>query len=94
LEGVAVRANLTPTERRFNDLLDDWHGHTPAELHALLWDEQSVQNSSGNGSAVQAHISNLRKKLPAGQEIMLRVVAGKRYYQKVRLVADPCDGRS
>jgi hypothetical protein len=39
-------------------------------------------------------VSNLRKKLPANQDVMRRTVRGVAGYQLVTLVPSPYDGRS
>ena len=57
--GIAVLERLTPTERRFLDALEEGP-HSKSELHALLDDELAELN----GTAVAAHITNLRGKLP------------------------------
>ena len=81
---------MTPTERRFHAKLDDSIAHSSEELHALLWDDQSDKN----GTAVAAHISNLRRKLPNGIDIFSRTVDGVCWYIMVRLTANPYDGKS
>ena len=81
---------MTASEARFYERFLDWHGHKPSELHALLWDEMS----DANGRAVAMQVSNLRRKLPANQDIMLRRIAGESYYQLVLLSPSPYDGKS
>lgn len=73
---------FTPTERRLNELLMDGQLHPVKELHALLWDEQSSEQT------VQFHVSNLRKKLPDGKDVILRRVGGSSFYVMMRTLHD------
>lgn len=74
---------LTPTERRFYDLLRDGAVHVRSELEALLWDDQTAEP----GNVITYHLCNLRKKLGAvGQDVMVRGSNGRMTYRLVRLI--------
>ena len=74
----------TPTERKIDALLSDGLWHARAEVKDCLWDEQSPEQ------AIEAHVSNLRKKLESGGH---DIVGRNGQYRKVRLLSDPNDGR-
>ena len=71
----------TPTQRRMLELLADGRPHTRAELHRLLWDEQS---SLG---AVRRQLCEARKVVRAqGGEIICQLVNGYICYRHLRNV--------
>lgn len=71
---------LTPSQRRFFDLLADGNAHRKEELVPLLWDDQSDPHT------VMMHVSNLRAKLrTVGHEIMARSFQGVTFYQIFQL---------
>jgi hypothetical protein len=86
--------NLTPTQKRIIDVLQDGHLHTKEELWACLNDELS------GPSALRMHLSLLRKVIrPGGRDVITRVARGKdkaivnTTYQLVHMLASANDGR-
>lgn len=79
--------NLTPTERKIMDLLGDGERHTRQELRDVI--DPYIEFTT-----VQAHVSNIRKKLPRGYNIVCVMWGGSIHYQYVRHVKNPYDGRS
>lgn len=56
--------DLTPVERRMFELLSDGMDHTKEELHVCLSDDLARL------VAVRQHLTNLRRKLPDGVDIV------------------------
>ena len=80
---------FTPTESRILDLLKDGLPHRREELHALLDDDLAEL------SAVQRHVSTIRKRLNLKGQDILCVARGYTYsYQQVRLLCSANDGRT
>lgn len=78
----------TPTEKRILAVLSDGLPHKRHEIHACLCDDLSGL------TAIQAHISNIRKRLRAiGEEIVCELSGGTITYRHVRLLSSPYDGR-
>lgn len=77
---------FTRMEQTIVDLFSDGAPHPPAELLEI------VKPSSMN--AVHAHLISIRKKLPAGETILCRVMNRRFVYQWVRLLPSANDGRS
>lgn len=66
-------------------ILSDGQRHTVEELHACC--------ATSTRENVQVHISNLRKKLPVGHDIVCVNHSRKTHYQLVRLVGSANSGR-
>ena len=80
---------FTPTEHRMLELLSDGLRHTREELHACLFDDLAELAS------IQPHICRIRKRLVGRGEDILCVARNQTYfYQHVRLLCSPNDGRS
>lgn len=78
---------FTPIETRMLKVLSDGLDHKREELHACLYDELS------NLSAIQPHISRLRRKLhPIGQDIVCIISRGNILYRNVRMLHSSYDG--
>lgn len=78
---VKIRtARLTPTETRIFDLLSDGERHSRKEVHCQINDELSRYVT------FQMHVSNLRRKLPAGYGIVCVIHKRQHWYQLVRFL--------
>jgi DNA-binding response OmpR family regulator len=84
---LGINGQLTKTEEAILVMLSDGLSHTRKELMGCLWDELA-----GRG-ALQVHILNLRKKLPAGEAIVCTARGRTFGYQHVRLLCNPYDGK-
>lgn len=74
--------DFTETQLKILKVLSDGRSHTKAELQACVPDELA------SISALQVHISRLRKKLqPAGEDILCVFVARSFQYRHVRLLS-------
>jgi hypothetical protein len=79
---------FTPTERRMLELLKDGKPHRREELHSCLQDDLA------DLSAIQPHISNIRKRIRnLGEEIVCEFYQRSLHYRHVRLLSSPYDGR-
>ena len=78
--------NYTPTEQRIVTLLSDGKRHKRSEILEMC-DELSADG------AAYVHISNIRKKLPSGEDILCVFWQKSTWYQHVRLLNSPYDGR-
>lgn len=77
-------ALFSAIEQKIIDILSDGQRHTREELHSCLYDDQGSFNN------IQAHISNIRKKIRLrGEDINCVIYSGGIYYQHVRLLANP-----
>lgn len=81
-----MAGDLTATQQRIYDMLCDGLPHSRKEIHTCLPDELSQI------TAIQAHITMLRKKLPPGQAILVEVKSRSVHYRLVRLLNSPYDG--
>lgn len=80
---MTVQITMTPTQQRMNQVLDDYKSHLREDLVACLWDEQSAP------SAIQAHISGLRKVLAyIGEEIICEISGRRITYRKAKIPKD------
>ena len=79
--------SFTPTQSRILRVLSDGRRHSRKEIHGCLVDEL------GELSNIQAHLSNIRKKLrPIGEDIICEFYQRTIYYRHVRLLASSNDG--
>jgi len=86
---MAQGNGFTPTQKRMLKVLSDGQRHTREELHACLDDELSAL------SAIQAHITYIRKHLEIRGEDIVCVARDRSYhYQHVRLLNSANDGRT
>lgn len=85
---MPVKEKLSPTEQRLYDTLKDGRPHRREELHTCLFDEMSGR------TALRYHISNLRKKLLNGYEIICVFYQRTWSYRMVRSLHSPNDGRT
>ena len=72
---------ITPAERRILDLFSDGEAHTSAEIKAAVGEDYEIEQGT-----VNVYMTNIRKKLPAGQTILCVWVRGKPQYRHVRLL--------
>jgi len=79
---------FTTTEEAILNKLADGKPHTKEELLTVMPDPEFA-----NVGNLRVHITRIRKKIqPKGHDIVC-VSKGKFYYQWVRLLANPYDGR-
>lgn len=76
---------FTKTQQAMVDILSDGMPHTREELHACC--------GPSSMSTIRFHLTYIRKKLPPGEDILLRILNRRRYYQWVRLLASAVNGR-
>jgi DNA-binding response OmpR family regulator len=80
--------SFTPIEGRVLEVLSDGLSHPRQELLDCLQDDQAAR------TALQMHVSRIRKKLrPQGQDIVCEVKGYGIYYRHVRLLYSAADGR-
>lgn len=77
----------TKTEEAIVELLSDGNPHCAGMMHEMFCGPTRFQ-------AIATHIVKIRKKLPAGTDIVCRPIRRKSYYQMVRLIASANNGRS
>ena len=75
--GVGPPPGLSRTERKFWDVLSDGRPHTPEELAKCLWDDCGINPRS----SIKMHISNIRRHLPAGYQILVTYKEQRVHYQ-------------
>ena len=79
---MAATEKYTPTQKRILHVLSDGLSHTKEELKGCLWDELCDVDST-----LENHISQIRKRLPKGQDIISkRRPDGSWGYSHVRVV--------
>lgn len=64
---AGTELDLTPTERRMYEMLQDGERHTKEELRTCLYDHYS------SAEGVRVHICTLRAKLPEGKLIVCEI---------------------
>ena len=79
---------FTRTEQRMVEILEDGKRHTREELLESCRDELASMDT------LYVHISNIRRKIPAGQDILCVFRERRMHYQWVRLLHSPNDGRT
>ena len=72
-----TNGTFTPTQQRILAMLADGTGHTAEELHSCLNDE--LQSTS----AVKVHVCEIRKRLPADEDILCR----DGFYRHIRVLS-------
>ena len=75
--GVGPPPGLTRTQAKFWEVLSDGRPHTPEELTKCLWDDLGL-NLQQN---VKQHISDMRKKLPPGYQLLATFIDRRTHYQ-------------
>jgi DNA-binding CsgD family transcriptional regulator len=74
LSGADMAGPFTRTEQKILERLSDGMPHRAEDLFCCLWDE------IGSVSAVRFHVSNIRKRLPPGEDIVCRPTNGRGTY--------------
>lgn len=85
LPNGAAPTGLSRTERKFWEVLSDGKAHAGEDLVKCLWDDLGLNLKE----TVQVHISNIRRKLPAGYHITTTKIDGKLNYILVRELSLP-----
>lgn len=75
---MAFENDYTPTQKRILEALADGMPHSYAELLKCLNDDL------GTLPLLVVHITNLRKKLPKGEEIICQLAGYSRGYRHIR----------
>ena len=91
LNGANMSGNngFTPTERKMLSVLRDGLPHKRDELHKCLDDDMAQL------SAIQPHISRIRRRLePLGETILCVLHMRAIHYQQVRMISSGNDGRT
>lgn len=71
---------FTPTERKILEVLSDGMPHTRDELNQCLSDDLAAS------TALKNHMCQLRKKLPAGQDVICQYKNKQYHYRHIRLL--------
>jgi hypothetical protein len=80
---------LTPTHKRILTVLSDGLMHTRAEMHECIKDPRSDRFDM-----LHDYISEIRGILKRhGEDVACRIRGRGIYYQHIRLLVDPNDGR-
>lgn len=80
-------AKYTTTETAIVELLSDGNPHCAGMMHKAFCGPSEFWS-------ISAHIGRIRKKLPAGTDIICRSIHRKAHYQMVRLISSANSGRT
>lgn len=77
LPNGSAPVGLTRTQKKFWEVLSDGKPHTPEELTKCLWDDCGLNLQL----SVKQHMSDIRRKLPPGYQIVATFPNRRTHYQ-------------